>query len=146
MNTEEIVREAVKGILSEEKLEEIARGTISEMVYENMRYTFEKTVTQVAREVIEEKGESILEEILKDIMNKPVRIDNGWGDIQEKGSFEDFVRSTLRSRCCNEWDVERKLRNMVDERLKKIAHEVVGRHVEEDLCGEVMEELVKQID
>jgi hypothetical protein len=140
-NGNNVMRDLIRELIPEEDVQKAIRETVSEVV---TSYTMKTVVREVLMEFVREKGETYLRETVEDIVSQPVRIDDGWGRVKEVGSFEDYVRQSLNTQCMNQWGIERKLREAVDGKLKKIAEDIVKKHINDDLQGEVIEELVKQ--
>ena len=144
-NGSNVMRDLIRELIPEEDVQKAIRETVSEAVLEQVTgYTMKTVVREVLMEFVREKGEAYLRETVETIVSQPVRIDDGWGRVKETGSFEDYVRQSLHTQCMNQWGIERKLREAVDGKLKKIAEDIVKRHINDDLQGEVIEELVKQ--
>lgn len=144
-NGSNVVRDLIREIISEEDVQKAIRETVSEVVLEQItNYTIKEVVREVIMGFVKEKGEAYLRETVETIVNGPVRLDDGWGNVKEMGSFEDYVRKSLHTQCMNQWNMDRKLREAVDGKLKKIAEDIVKKHINDDLQGEVIEELVKQ--
>ena len=142
-STNNVLYDVVKDLISEEDIRDIIREEIAARL---SSYQIEKIVRDALMEYVHEKGEAYLRETVEKIVNGPVRLDDGWGNVKEMGSFEDYARKSLRDQCMSQWGMERKLREMVDAKLKKIAQDIVGRHIKEDLQNEVIAELVKEVN
>lgn len=142
-STNNVLYDVVKDLISEEDIRDIIREEIAARL---SSYQIEKIVRDALMEYVHEKGESYLRETVEKIVNGPVRLDDGWGNVKEMGSFEDYARKSLRDQCMSQWGMERKLREMVDAKLKKIAQDIVGRHIKEDLQNEVIAELVNEVN
>ena len=144
-NGNNVMRDLIRELITEEDVQKAIRETVSEVVLEQITsYTIKEVVREVIMGFVQEKGEAYLRETVETIVSQPVRLDDGWGNVKEMGSFEDYVRKSLYSQCMRQWDMERKLREAVDGKLKKIAEDIVKKHINDDLQGEVIEELVKQ--
>lgn len=140
--TNNVLYDVVKDLISEEDIRDIIREEIAARL---SSYQMEKIVRDALMEYVHEKGEAYLRETVEKIVNGPVRLDNGWGDVKTFGSFEDYARKSLNDQCMSQWGMERKLRELVDAKLKKIAQDIVGRHIKEDLQDEVVAELAKEV-
>lgn len=60
-------------------------------------------------------------------MENKVRIDDGWGSSATYGSFDDYVRKQISTKIRDGWNVERKVRDSVNSRLKKYVEESVEK-------------------
>ena len=142
MAQSELLYEALKDLVSEEQI----ANTVNRIVVEKMEsYAIEKAIQNTVFEIVKEKADGYIQEQVDEIMHNPVRLDDGWGNIKEEGSFEDYVRRSLRKQCFDQWKLERKLREVVDEKLKNTAKKIVDKHLEEDLVGEVLQKLKEEI-
>lgn len=140
--TNNVLYDVVRDLIHEEDIREVIQETVVEQV---TSYKMEQVVREVLKEFVYEKGETYLRETVEKVVNGPVRLDDGWGNVKEMGSFEDYARKSLRDQCMRQWEMERKLRELVDEKLKKIARDIVDRHIKEDLQDEVVAELAKKV-
>lgn len=142
MDVKEILRETISDLVSEEEISREIKVAINEKLSE---YTMEEVIRDVAIECIHEKGDEWMHEMVERVINGNVRLDDGWGNTKNVGTFEDYARKSLREQCFDQWKLERKLREMVDEKLKKIATDIVSKHLREDLADEVIKELANEV-
>lgn len=142
MDVKEILRETISDLVSEEEISREIKVAINEKLSE---YTMEKAIRDVAIECIHEKGDEWMHEMVERVINGNVRLDDGWGNTENVGTFEDYARKSLRKQCFDQWKLERKLREAVDEKLKKIATDIVSKHLREDLADEVIKELANEV-
>ena len=146
MSNNEILKDIVKSMISEEDIKNEIHDQVSTQVTDFLgSYEIKKAIRDVAVEMIHEKGEEWIREMVENVMNSPVRLDDGWGNVKEMGTFEDFARKSLKSQCFDQWNLERKLRDMVNEKLKKIATDIVSKHLKEDLANEVLGKLAEEV-
>ena len=141
MGDNSVLESIVRELVSEEDIREIIHDEIRSRLN---RYEFTEAIRKTAMEIVRENGETWIREKVAETLNGKVRLDDGWGNVKEMGTFEDYVRKSLRDQCMSSWNMERKLREMVDERLKKIAQDIVSRHIKEDLQNEVLEKLAEE--
>ena len=140
-------RDAFYDIIKELVSADVIRDIVRKEVREKLEtYSMEKAIRDTAMELIYERGDAWIHEMINDVLNGQVRIDDGWGNVKEEGTFEDYVRRALRRQCFDQWNIERKLREAVDEKLKKIAKDIVQRHLQEDLVDEVLGELAGEAE
>lgn len=146
MSNNEILKDIVKSMISEEDIKNEIHDQVSTQVTDLLgSYEIKVAIRDVAMEMIHEKGEEWIREMVENVVNSPVRIDDGWGDVKEMGTFEDFAKKSLKKQCFDQWNLERKLRDMVNEKLKKIATDIVGKHLKEDLANEVLGKLAEEV-
>lgn len=146
MSNNEILKDIVKSMISEEDIKNEIHDQVSTQVTDLLgSYEIKNAIHNVAVEMIHEKGEEWIREMVENVINSPVRLDDGWGDVKEMGTFEDFARNSLRRQCLDQWNLERKVRDMVNEKLKKIATDIVSKHLKEDLANEVLGKLAEEV-
>ncbi len=139
MDTEKMLEEIVKGLIKDEDVERIIRDEVRE----RFSYSVEKAIHEVAMEFVREKGETWIRQLVDATISGKVRLDDGWGNVKEEGTFEDYVRKSMRSQCISSWNIEKELRKAVDERLKKYCQDVSREHVDDNLASEVLKRLAK---
>lgn len=110
----ELVRQTVLEIANEEMLERIIR----EEVRERFEYQVNRAIRDAALQYVCDKGDGYIRERIEEVFHGRVMTDDGWGNRKDMGTFEDYVRKTIREKTNNSWDIERKVRNAVDEKLK----------------------------
>ena len=142
MDTERMLEEIVRGLIKDEDVEQIIRDEVRN----RFSYSVEKSINAVAMEFVREKGDAWIKEEVDKTINGKVRLDDGWGNVREEGTFEDYVRRAMREHCINHWHMEKELRKVVDERLKKYCKEVSDEHVNDNLAGEVLKRLAKDYE
>ena len=123
----EIVRQMIRELATEEMIEHQIRSAVDEC----FNYKIKEEIRTAAMEYVHEKGEGYIREKIDEIMNGHVRTDNGWGQVEDHGTFENFVRKAIREKCMSQWNVEREVKKAVDEKLKKFFEEVKYDNVEE---------------
>lgn len=100
-----------------------------------------REAVQTANDIFKEKTEAYIREKVDAEFAKPVKKDDGWGEVEYYDSFEEFVRKTMQSRLSNNWDfrreVERKIEKTIDNAKKRVAQKVA----ETDFVDEVLAEL-----
>ncbi len=116
----ELVRQTVREIASEDAIERI----IIQEVREKFNYKIDSAIRDIAMEYVREKSGGYIQEAVDKIMNGRVRLDDGWGNVKEEGTFEEYVRKAIRSQLGNSWELEKKVRKAVDEKLEKYCKEV----------------------
>ena len=126
-DVKEIVRQTIRELVTEEMIEYQIRSAVEEC----FNYKIKEEIRAAAMEYVHEKGEGYIREKIDEIMNGHVRTDNGWGQVEEHGTFENFVRKAIREKCMSQWNVEREVKKAVEEKLKKFCEEVKYDNIEE---------------
>lgn len=126
-DVKEIVRQTIRELATEEMIEYQIRSAVKEC----FNYKINEEIRAAAMEYVHEKGEGYIREKIDEIMNGHVRTDDGWGNVNDHGTFENYVRKAIREKCMDHWNVEREVRKAVDEKLKKFCEEVNYDNIEE---------------
>jgi hypothetical protein len=72
---------------------------------------------------------------------KPVKKDDGWGDVEYYDSFDEFVRKEMQSKLKNDWDMRRIIERKLDNAVKHAKERLAQKVVETELVDEVIAEL-----
>ena len=123
----EIVRQTIRELVTEEMIEYQIRSAVEEC----FNYKIKEEIRAAAMEYVHEKGEGYIREKVDEILNGHVRTDDGWGNVKDQGTFENYVRKAIREKCMSQWNVEREVKKAVEEKLKKFCEEVKYDNVEE---------------
>jgi len=75
--------------------------------------------------------------VLKDLYGKEVNLDDGFCGRKGYKSFEEFVRDYVGEQCRKQWNMERKVQDMVKERVSEVCKKVVEEN-EADLADKAM--------
>lgn len=126
-DVKEIVRQTIRELVTEEMIEYQIRSAVEEC----FNYKIKEEIRAAAMEYVHEKGEGYIREKIDEIMNGHVLTDDGWGNVKEHGTFENYVRKAIREKCMSQWNVEREVKKAVDEKLKKFCEEVKCDNIEE---------------
>lgn len=126
-DVKEIVRQTIRELVTEEMIEYQICSTVKKL----FDYKINEEIRAVAMEYVREKGEGYIREKIDAIMNGHVQTDNGWGEVKDHGTFENYVRKAIRDKCMSQWNVEREVKKAVDEKLKKFCEEVKCDNIEE---------------
>ena len=146
MENNEMIKEIIRSMIPESMIKETVDAVVNERVYEILdRYEMQRAIKCSVDQALNEHGNAYIKEIVDGIINGKVRIDDGWGNVTEYGTFEDYCRKSMQKNLSS-WNLERKLRDEVDNKLKAICKKVSERHKEEDLIPEVLSELAAQYD
>lgn len=136
------MNESIKELLSSVITDEMIRQAVHEVVWDKLDgYEMSKLIRETVAGIFKEKTEAYIRERVDAEFSKPVKKDDGWGEVEYYDSFDQFVRKTVQSRLSNSWDfrreVERKIEKVIDNAKKKVAQKVA----ETDFVDEVLAEL-----
>lgn len=126
-NLKEIVKQTIRELATEEMIEYQIRSAVKEC----FNYKINEEIRAAAMEYVHEKGEGYIREKVDEIMNGHVWTDDGWGNVKDHGTFENYVRKAIREKCMSQWNVEREVKKAVDEKIKKFCEEVKCDNIEE---------------
>lgn len=139
--------ELIKGLLKELVTEDMLRDVIGAIVYDRLdslfTYSVEIGIQERINALVRQEGDSYIKTAIDKVINGKVRTDDGWGSTKEYGSFEDLVRARISKKLNDGWDVERKVRDAVDDRIKKLCEQVRKEHVD-NMAEQVLERLSKE--
>lgn len=146
MENNEMIKEIIRNMIPESMIKKTVDAVVNKRVCEILdRYEMQRAIKSSVDQALNEHGDVYIKEIVDGIINGRVRIDDGWGNVTEYGTFEDYCRKSMQKNLSG-WNLERKLRDEVDNKLKAICQKVSERHKEEDLIPEVFSELAAQYD
>ena len=131
-------REMIKEILGELVSEEAIDSAIREIVTERFNYTINKEIDEVAQRYVREKGETYIKEKVDEVLERPVKLDDGWGQPKYYDSFEHFVKSIIAEQIKTNYrftnTIDRMVKSRLDEVIKKVSKEMSEKAVDEALA------------
>lgn len=125
--------EAIKSLITEEQID----GAIRSIVAERMNYNVERTIKDEAERIAREYCDEKIESVLADIYGRTVNLDDGFGGRRGYKTFEDFVRDYVGSECRKQWNMERRVQDMVKKRVEEVCKKVVAEN-EANLADKAM--------
>ena len=128
-----LILEAIKSLITEEQLD----GAIRSIVAERMKYNVERTIKNEAERIAREYCDEKIESVLADIYGRTVNLDDGFGGRRGYKTFEDFVRDYVGSECRKQWNMERRVQDMVKKRVEEVCKQVVAEN-EDNLADKAM--------
>ena len=117
----------IKDLLKELVTSELIENAVRDAVSEKFNYYLDREIEAKINEVISGKADKYIYAEIDKVMENKVRIDDGWGSSATYGSFDDYVRKQISTKIRDGWNVERKVRESVDSRLKKYVEESVEK-------------------
>ena len=136
-------REMIKEILGELVSEEAIDSAIREIVTERFNYTINTAIDEVAHRYVREKGESYIKEKVDEVLEKPVKRDDGWGQPEYYDSFEHFVKSIIAEQIQINYRFTQAIDRMVKDRLSEVIRKV-SKEISEKMVDEALAEIAKE--
>lgn len=118
-------REMIKELLAELITEETITEAVRERVNDCFNYKLSEEIEFIAKKYVEKKGETYIREKVDEVLEKPVKKDDGWGEPVYYGSFEEFVKANVAKLIKEDYrfrnELERTVKNRMDGILKKVS-------------------------
>ena len=131
-------REMIKELLGELVSDETIDAAIRVIVRERIDYSFGRMVEEAAQNIINDKAESYIKERVDEVLDKPVKTDDGWGHTEYYDSFEHFVKSIISEKIQTNYrfsqEIDRRVRERLDSVIKKVSKEMSEKVVDEALA------------
>lgn len=127
METKELLRELVKESINDDFVRDCIRARVNEL----FSFNIEAEIRNAAEQFVENKASGYIEEEVKTALNNNVRLDDGWGNCKEYGTFEEFVRKKIHEEINKTWKLEEKIRKVTLDKLGKYVKKVVDKRKEE---------------
>ena len=140
MEQKDMIKSLLRELITDDVLNECIKAEVARQVDETFEYEFNRRIAKRIDEVIRDKADSYIISAVEQAISGKVRTDDGWGNSKTYGSFEDLVRARIGSKLNDGWNVERKVRDAVDARIKKLCDQVRKEHVD-NMAEQVIERL-----
>ena len=125
--------EAIKSLITDEQIDNAIRCAVSEKFTYRINEAIKNEAESIARQYCDKK----IEEVLADLFGKSVNLDDGFGGRRGYKTFEDFVRDYVGSECRKQWNMERRVQDMVKKRVEEVCKKVVAEN-EANLADQAM--------
>lgn len=136
----ELLRNIIKEAIDYEFIEECVKAKVAE----KFDYELSRAIQNKVVEICNDKANKYIRDAVDNVINGSVRVDDGWGNHEEYGSFEDLVKRHISRNIRDKWGIEREIRNAVDAKLKKYIEVVINRKMD-DRVETVLEMLADDI-
>lgn len=131
----------------EKEIDELLEGLIKEKVES---YVTEGLITKridiIIKDVLKEKivnyfnlvsaTTDFFKDKINEILNQPIKVDNGWGDRKTYSSFEELFKTTLKEKIDSDYTISNTVKECVKNRIDKLI---------ETKANELMKEVEKQV-
>ncbi len=108
INIESLVKERIEDM----DLDHVVREAINSLIAKDVKETINK--------VVKEECLAMVRERITDMLNSPVKTDDGWGNKAEYPSFVDLFKKEMAARMTDSYDVKREIAKQVEARVKSI--------------------------
>ena len=133
MSEKDLVIEAMKQLITEEQIDNAIRSVVAD----RLNYRVERAIKEKAESIAREYCDKKIEDVLKDLYGKEVNLDDGFCGRKGYKSFEEFVRDYVGEQCRKQWNMERSVKKMIEERVSEVCKKVVEEN-EADLADKAM--------
>ena len=133
-----VLEQLVKELVSEEKINTIVRDVVAK----RLEYHFDHALASEAERIVSKLSDELIIKKLDDLLGKKVLINDGFGSRKEYADFDAFVTDYIGRQVKNSYELERKVQQMVKERLDRYCKEVVNE-ANRDLTGKVFEKIAE---
>lgn len=134
----------IRELLQELVTDEMIENAVSYKVSERFEYIVDKKIKEKVDEFVGNKADEFIKAEIEKVMANQVRIDDGWGNTKNYGSFDDYVRDKISKELRDGWNIGSKVRAAVDAKLKKYVEKAI-KEKNEDRVDFVLQELAKDI-
>ena len=138
---EELIREMLAAMITEEMLKDAAR----EAIEEHLNYSVKELILGTATDILREKTDAYIRERVDEQFMKPVKTDDGWGNVEYYDTFEQFVRDQVKNNLSNSWEVRTKVERQIDEKMKKAKENIAKKIANKDFADEVIAEFSDEV-
>lgn len=128
-----LVLEAIKSLITEEQIDNAIRVIVSE----RMQHSVERAIRETAERMAMDYCNKQIEDVLADIYGREVNLDDGFGGRRGYKTFEEYVRDYVGQECRKQWNMERKVQDMVKKRVEEVCKKVVAEN-EANLADKAM--------
>lgn len=133
MGEKDLVLEAMKQLITEEQIDNAIRSVVADQ----LKYRVERAIKEEAESIAREYCDKKIEDVLKDLFGKKVNLDDGFGGRRGYKTFEEYVRDYVGEQCRKQWNMERNVKKMIEERVSEVCKKVVEEN-EADLADKAM--------
>lgn len=140
MSDKEFIKSIIRELVTDRMIEECVKDAVEEKIEYMFDYQVKKSVESKINEIVGEKSDGYIREAVEQVINGKVNVNDGWGRNIVYGSFEDLVRKKIAEKLNDGWNVERKVKDAVDAKIKAICEEVKKNHVD-NMAEQVFERL-----
>lgn len=137
-------REMIKELLGELVSEETINEAVRECVENRFNYTLNEEVAYIAKNYAEEKGTTYIREKVDEVLEKPVKKDDGWGKPIYYDSFEEFVKENIAKLIKDNYRFRSELESMVKKRMDGILKKVSADLSEKVIIDAALAEMAKE--
>lgn len=143
MDNNELIKALLKELVTEDMLRDVIGRIVLDRLDDLFTYHVKCGIEEQVEKEIRSRSDGYIKEVVDRVIDGMVRVDDGWGNVKEYGSFDDLVRARIAKQLGSSWSVEEKVREAVDAKIKKLCEQVRKEHVD-NMAEQVMERLASQ--
>ena len=140
-DNKEFLLELAKQLISKEEI----KNAVREVVRDRLDYHVDNELRQIVHDILHEKGEGYITEMINEALSRPVKKDDGWGHVERYDSFENFVRDQIKQKSYDRsaWELELKIRRCVENKIKEVAKDLAEQEAK-DRSAAILKELATE--
>lgn len=134
--------ENIRALLASVITDEMIKEAVRDVVYEKMSdYNTSHLIHEVANDIFKEKATGYMQNLIDEEFKKPVKRDDGWGDVEYYDSFDEFVKDQMKDKLKNNWN----LRNIIDQKLNNAVKNAKERLAQKVVKTEFVDEVIAEL-
>ena len=136
----EMFREVIKELVTDDAIASVIRSEVRD----RFNYQIRQEIEIVVHSIVGEHGREYIKEQVDAAFAKPVKKDDGWGNVEYYDSFDALVRDSIHKELSSRWEVGRQIENIIRDKMRKYAADI-EKIAEVDLSKKVMERMVEDL-
>ena len=140
MESREMIKELLGELITEETITEAVRERVNDL----FNYKLSEEIERIAKNYAEEKGTTYIREKVDEVLEKPVKKDDGWGKPIYYDSFEEFVKANIAKLIKEDYrfrsELERTVQKRMDGILKKVSADISEKVIIDAALAEMAKE------
>lgn len=126
METKEILRELIHDSLDNG----FVSSCIREEVQEIIKRDFARELRQVTEDLCRKVSEKYINEEIQKVISGRCFCSDGWGKVEEYGSFDEFVKSQIEKNLRSTWKVPDLVRKAVKDTIELYANHGINKKID----------------
>ena len=126
METKEILRELIHDSLDNG----FVSSCIREEVQEIIKRDFARELRQVTEDLCRKVSEKYINEEIQKVISGRCSVSDGWGKVEEYGSFDEFVKSQIEKNLRSTWKVSDLVRKAVKDTIECYANHGINKKID----------------
>lgn len=138
------IKDLLRELVTDDIIKDVVEDCVEERIEHLFNYSVEYAIKQRIHDAISDKVDMYIKPEIDKVLENGVRVDNGWGEAKEYGSFDDYVRNAIYKELKSSWRLDEHVREAVDSKLKKYIEKALKQKYD-DRADMVLEDLAKDI-